>query len=63
MAGALVRRLRVLVPDGPMAAVDRNVRHQVREELGRIHNELGTTFLLVTHDQDEGLSIWGWSGS
>ena len=40
-----------------MAALDRNVRHQVREELLRIHAELGTTFLLVTHDQDEALSI------
>lgn len=40
-----------------MAALDRNVRHQVREELLRIHADLGTTFLLVTHDQDEALSI------
>jgi spermidine/putrescine transport system ATP-binding protein len=40
-----------------MSALDRNVRHQVREELIRIHAELGTTFILVTHDQDEALSI------
>jgi ABC-type Fe3+/spermidine/putrescine transport system ATPase subunit len=57
VARALVRRPKVLLLDEPMAALDRNVRHQVREELLRIHNELGTTFLLVTHDQDEALSI------
>jgi ABC-type Fe3+/spermidine/putrescine transport system ATPase subunit len=57
VARALVRRPRVLLLDEPMAALDRNVRHQVREELLRIHSELGTTFLFVTHDQDEALSI------
>jgi len=57
VARALIRRPRVLLLDEPMAALDRNVRHQVREELLRIHAELGTTFLLVTHDQDEALSI------
>ena len=57
VARALIRQPRVLLLDEPMAALDRNVRHQVREELLRIHAELGTTFLLVTHDQDEALSI------
>jgi ABC-type Fe3+/spermidine/putrescine transport system ATPase subunit len=59
VARALIRRPRVLLLDEPMSALDRNVRHQVREELLRIHSELGTTFLLVTHDQDEALSISG----
>jgi ABC-type Fe3+/spermidine/putrescine transport system ATPase subunit len=40
-----------------MSALDRNIRIQVREELLRIHRELGTTFLLVTHDQEEALSV------
>jgi ABC-type Fe3+/spermidine/putrescine transport system ATPase subunit len=57
VARALIREPRLLLLDEPMAALDRNVRHQVREELLRIHSELGTTFLLVTHDQDEALSI------
>ncbi|OGO59565.1 MAG: hypothetical protein A2V85_06475 [Chloroflexi bacterium RBG_16_72_14] len=59
VARALIRHPRVLLLDEPMSALDRNVRHQVREELLRIHSELGTTFLLVTHDQDEALSISG----
>jgi ABC-type Fe3+/spermidine/putrescine transport system ATPase subunit len=62
VARALVRRPKILLLDEPMAALDRNVRHQVREELLRLHNELGTTFLLVTHDQDEALSISGLVG-
>lgn len=57
VARALVRRPSALLLDEPMSALDRNVRHQVREELIRIHRELGTTFVLVTHDQDEALSI------
>ncbi len=57
VARALIRRPRALLLDEPMAALDRNVRHQVREELLRIHSETGTTFLMVTHDQDEALSI------
>ena len=57
VARALIRRPRALLLDEPMAALDRNVRHQVREELLRIHGETGTTFLMVTHDQEEALSI------
>jgi len=62
VARALIRRPKVLLLDEPMAALDRNVRHQVREELLRIHSELGTTFLLVAHDQDEALSVSGLVG-
>ena len=57
VARALIRRPQALLLDEPMSALDRNVRHQVREELLQIHGELGTTFVLVTHDQDEALSI------
>jgi spermidine/putrescine transport system ATP-binding protein len=57
VARALIRQPLVLLLDEPLAALDRNVRHQVREELLRIHRELGTTFLFVTHDQDEALSL------
>jgi len=54
---ALVRKPDLLLLDEPLSALDRNVRHQMREELLRIHAELTTTFLLVTHDQDEALSM------
>jgi ABC-type Fe3+/spermidine/putrescine transport system ATPase subunit len=57
VARALVRQPQALLLDEPMSALDRNVRNQVREELLRIQAELGTTFVLVTHDQDEALSI------
>ena len=57
VARALIRRPDVLLLDEPLSALDRNVRHALREELLHIHRELGTTFLLVTHDQDEALSL------
>jgi ABC-type Fe3+/spermidine/putrescine transport system ATPase subunit len=57
VARALIRQPELLLLDEPLSALDRNVRHALREELLRIHRELGTTFLLVTHDQDEALSM------
>jgi spermidine/putrescine transport system ATP-binding protein len=57
VARALINRPRVLLLDEPLSALDRNVRFGLREELLRIHQDLGTTFVFVTHDQDEALSI------
>jgi spermidine/putrescine transport system ATP-binding protein len=57
VARALINRPSVLLLDEPLSALDRNVRFALREELLRIHQELATTFLFVTHDQDEALSI------
>jgi ABC-type Fe3+/spermidine/putrescine transport system ATPase subunit len=57
VARALVNRPSVLLLDEPLSALDRNVRFALREELLRIHQELETTFVFVTHDQDEALSI------
>jgi ABC-type Fe3+/spermidine/putrescine transport system ATPase subunit len=57
VARALVRQPDMLLLDEPLSALDRNVRHALREELLRIHTDTGTTFLLVTHDQDEALSM------
>jgi spermidine/putrescine transport system ATP-binding protein len=57
LARALVNEPRLLLLDEPLAALDRNVRHLMREELLRIHREVGTTFMVVTHDQDEALTM------
>jgi ABC-type Fe3+/spermidine/putrescine transport system ATPase subunit len=52
VARALINRPSVLLLDEPLSALDRNVRFALREELLRIHHELGTTYVFVTHDQD-----------
>jgi len=57
VARALAPRPGLLLLDEPLSALDRNLREQTRAELLRIQRETGTTFILVTHDQDEALSI------
>ena len=57
LARALAPGPSLLLLDEPMSALDRNLREQTRQELLRIQRETGTTFVLVTHDQDEALSM------
>ncbi|MGI4954421.1 MAG: ABC transporter ATP-binding protein [Janthinobacterium lividum] len=57
LARALAPRPRLLLLDEPMSALDRNLREQTRHELMRVQRETGTTFVLVTHDQDEALAM------
>ena len=57
LARALAPRPRLLLLDEPMSALDRGLREQTRQELLRVHRETGTTFVLVTHDQDEALAM------
>ncbi|GHU50334.1 hypothetical protein FACS189459_3990 [Bacilli bacterium] len=57
LARALVIRPQILLLDEPLSALDAKVRHQMQEELKRIHNEVGINFILVTHDQEEALSL------
>ena len=57
LARALAPRPDLLLLDEPLSALDRNLREQTREELLRVQRETGTTSILVTHDQDEALSV------
>jgi putative spermidine/putrescine transport system ATP-binding protein len=57
LARALVNRPRVLLLDEPLGALDLKLRQQLQVELKRIQKEVGITFIYVTHDQDEALSM------
>ena len=54
---ALVNEPSVLLLDEPLAALDLKIRQQMLVELKRIHEETGTTFVYVTHDQDEAMIL------
>jgi putative spermidine/putrescine transport system ATP-binding protein len=57
LARALVGRPRVLLLDEPLGALDLKLREQMQIELKSIQREVGITFVIVTHDQDEALSV------
>ncbi|RKR38274.1 ABC transporter family protein [Paraburkholderia sp. BL17N1] len=57
LARALVIEPRVLLLDEPLAALDAGIRHQLRDEIRTLQRACGATTLLVTHDQDEALSM------
>jgi spermidine/putrescine transport system ATP-binding protein len=57
LARALVKRPAVLLLDEPLGALDLKLRRQMQGELSRIHRQVGTTFVFVTHDQEEALSM------
>ncbi|MFF4875478.1 ABC transporter ATP-binding protein [Micromonospora sp. NPDC000668] len=57
LARALVKRPKVLLLDEPLSALDQKVRITMQAELRRIHRETGTTFVYVTHDQQEAMSL------
>ncbi|MDU9004210.1 ABC transporter ATP-binding protein [Sedimentitalea todarodis] len=54
---AIVRSPRVFLMDEPLSALDANLRDVLRVELKKLHNELGATFVFVTHDQVEAMSM------
>lgn len=54
---ALVRRPSVLLMDEPLSNLDAKLRNQMRIELRRLHEELGTTTIYVTHDQVEAMTL------
>ena len=57
LARALVNGPEVLLLDEPMSALDARLRHDVQVELKRIQKQYNTTFVLVTHDQDEAIAV------
>ena len=57
LARALVNRPAALLLDEPLGALDVKLRRHMQLELKRIQNELGTTFVYVTHDQEEALAM------
>lgn len=57
LARALVNRPKVLLLDEPLGALDLKLRHEMQAELKRIQREVGITFVFVTHDQDEALTM------
>jgi putative spermidine/putrescine transport system ATP-binding protein len=57
LARALAYDPSVLLLDEPFSALDKNLREQMQEEVRRLHKELGTTFIFVTHDQSEALAL------
>ena len=57
LARALVFHPDILLLDEPLAALDRKLREEVRAELRRLQRTLGVTTVLVTHDQEEALSL------
>ncbi len=54
---AIVRQPRVFLMDEPLSALDANLRDVLRVELKKLHNDLGATFVFVTHDQVEAMSM------
>jgi len=57
LARAMVYSPRVLLMDEPLGALDKKLRDTLQLEIKRIHGDLGTTFVYVTHDQDEALVL------
>ncbi|MEA2978854.1 MAG: putrescine transport system ATP-binding protein, partial [Alphaproteobacteria bacterium] len=59
LARALAKRPRVLLLDEPLSALDRKLREETRFELMELQSKLGLTFVIVTHDQEEAMTLAG----
>jgi spermidine/putrescine ABC transporter ATP-binding subunit len=57
LARALIKRPKVLLLDEPLSALDKKLREEMQLELVRLQQDVGITFVIVTHDQDEALSM------
>ncbi len=57
LARALINRPKVLLLDEPLGALDLKLRHEMQSELKTLQRDLGITFVFVTHDQEEALTM------
>src|SRR6202167_3238207 len=57
LARALIRRPKLLLLDEPLSALDKKLREQTQFELMDLQYQVGTTFIVVTHDQDEAMAL------
>ncbi|OED38898.1 ABC transporter ATP-binding protein [Chromatiales bacterium (ex Bugula neritina AB1)] len=57
LARALIKRPKVLLLDEPLGALDKRLREQTQFELMNLQDKLGTTFIVVTHDQEEAMTL------
>lgn len=57
LARSLAKRPKVLLLDEPMAALDKKLREQTQFELMDLQQRIGTTFIIVTHDQEEAMTV------
>lgn len=57
LQGALVNEPEILMLDEPLGALDLKMRKEMQIELKNMHDQLGITFIYVTHDQEEALTM------
>jgi len=57
LARAIARKPKLLLLDEPLSALDKKIRQEMQTELKRIQHEVGITFIIVTHDQEEAMAM------